>query len=112
MEIKMKKIIAALILALSAIPALAQHHGPRHGHWHHKPHYHSGWGWVTPALIGGAVVYMATRPDPVIVQQPPVIVQQPPVIMPQTNTVIIDGVAYTKQIMIINGVQQEVLIRN
>jgi hypothetical protein len=57
---------------------------------------------VVPAIVGGAVVYAATRPDPVIVQQP---VQAMP------NQVIIDGVVYTRQIMIINGVQQEVLVR-
>lgn len=111
----MKKSLVAIILALSTVPVLAQHHGHRPGpYWHPKPHWHHNHhGWVVPALLGGAVVYMATRPDPVVVQQPPVIVQQPPVIVQaQPNIVVIDGIAYTKQIMIINGVQQEVLIRN
>jgi hypothetical protein len=40
-----------------------------------------------------------------------VIVQQPPVYVQQPNTVIIDGVTYVQQTMIINGVAQEVLIK-
>jgi hypothetical protein len=122
----MRKFVLGLTLLLGSLSAGAQHvyqPGHNHGsysyrghvstqhrgfhHGHHRGHH----GWVVPALIGGAVVYAVTRPDPVIVQQPPVIVQQPPIIV-QPNTVVIDGVAYTKQTMIINGVQQEVLVRN
>jgi len=96
----MRKILAGLILGLAAFSVSAQHHG--HGHYRHG---HRHYGWIVPAVIGGAVVYAATRP-PVVVQQPPIVVQQP------TPAVIyIDGVAYTKQIMIVNGIQQEVLIR-
>jgi hypothetical protein len=93
----MKKLIALLLITLSAT-AMAQH---RPHHHHHGGH---GWGWVAPALIGGAVVYAATRP-PVVVQQPPVAVQQP------TDVVYLDGIAYRRQLMLINGVYQEVLIR-
>lgn len=100
----MKKILAVLLLASSSLAfASPGHHGPRHGHHHHRHwhgHHHN---WIVPALIGGAVVYAATRPDPVIVQQPTIVLQP--------NQMIIDGVVYTKQIMIINGIQQEVLIR-
>ena len=94
----MKRFIALLLVGLSAT-AMAQHRP--HYHHHHSGH---GWGWVAPALIGGAVVYAATRP-PVVVQQPPVIVQQP------VDVVYIDGVAYRKQTMLINGYYQEVLVR-
>ena len=74
----MKKLLAIALLTLASIPAMAQHHhGYGHGHWNRG--YNGGWNWVVPAIIGGAVVYGATRPDPVIVQQPPIIVQQPPV---------------------------------
>ena len=61
----MKKLIALLLITLSAT-AMAQHHhgGHRHGGY--------GWGWVAPALIGGAVVYAATRPAP-----PPSVVYVP-----------------------------------
>jgi len=99
----MKTLIAVLALTLSST-AFAQHHGHRwhHGHHHHR-HWHSNHSWVVPAIIGGAVVYAATRPDPVVVQQPTIVLQP--------NQVIIDGVVYTKQVMIINGVQTEVLVK-
>lgn len=91
------KYLIATILSVLAITANAQH---RHHH-HHGGH---GWGWVAPALIGGAVVYAATRP-PVVVQQPPVVVQPP------SDVVYIDGVAYRKQVMLVNGYYQEVLVK-
>ena len=99
----MKTLLAVLALTLSST-AFAQHHGHRwhHGHHHHR-HWHSNHSWVVPAIIGGAVVYAATRPDPVVVQQPTIVLQP--------NQVIIDGVVYTKQVMIINGVQTEVLVK-
>jgi hypothetical protein len=98
----MKKLLLTGLLAF-AMPVMAQHH---HGmrHFDHHQHRQSNWGWVAPAVIGGAVVYGLTRPAPVIVQQPPVYIQQ-------SNTIIIDGVTYVQQTMIINGVAQEVLIR-
>lgn len=96
----MKKLIALLLVTLSAT-AMAQH---RHG-GHYHGHGGHGWGWVAPALIGGAVVYAATRP-PVVVQQPPVVIQQPP-----ADIVYIDGIAYRRQTMLINGYYQEVLVR-
>ena len=98
----MKKVLAGLILIATAFSANAQHNGWRHGH--HSGYYgNNSWNWVAPALIGGAVVYAATRP--VIVQQQPVIVPPP------TDIVYIDGIAYRKQVMVINGQYQEVLIR-
>ena len=92
----------------------SQHHGGYYGgHRYHG----GGWGWVAPALIGGAVVYAATRPPvvvqqpPVVVANPPVVVQQPPVMVQPNEVVYIDGIAYRKQIMLMNGVYQEVLVR-
>ncbi len=101
----MKKLLAGLVLSVLAVSANAQHHGWRHGH--HGGHFKhgAGWGWVVPAVIGGTVVYAATRP-PVVVQQQPVIVQQLP-----AEVVYIDGIAYKKQVMVINGQYQEVLVR-
>jgi hypothetical protein len=100
----MKTFIAALALSVSSVVMAGPHHHAHrhyvHRHWQSPPIHH----WVVPALIGGAVVYAATRPDPVIVQQQPTLVLQP-------NQVVIDGIIYTKQIMIVNGVQQEVLVR-
>jgi len=84
LEIIMKKILTALALLVVAGTASAQwHHGG--GYRYHGGHG-GGWGWVVPAVIGGAVVYGVTRPDPVIVQQQPVIVQNPPVVyQPREN---------------------------
>lgn len=105
----MKTIIVSAILGMLALPVAAQHHhGMRHFD-HHQHHRGSSWGWVAPAVIGGAVVYGLTRPDPVVVQQP-IYVQQPQQ-FGQSQVVMIDGIAYTKQVMVINGVAQEVLIR-
>lgn len=75
----MKRLLAILLLTSSSLAFAGPHHGHgnRHGHhyhgYHHK-HWHHRHGWVVPAVIGGAVVYAATRP--VIVQQPPVVIQQ------------------------------------
>ena len=108
----MKKVLIGLAIAATAFGASAQHtsnsmirgHGWQ-GPQHHHHHRGNGWGWVVPAVIGGAVVYAATRPDPVIIQQPQVIVQQP------SDIVYINGFAYRKQIMVVNGQYQEVLVR-
>ena len=107
----MKKVLIGLAIAATALGASAQHtsnsmirghgwQGPQYQH-HHRG---NGWGWVVPAVIGGAVVYAATRPDPVIIQQPQVIVQP-------SDIVYINGFAYRKQIMVVDGQYQEVLIR-
>jgi hypothetical protein len=93
----MKKIIASLLLVGAMAPAFAGPHGhgyhgsalrvQHHGHVVHSSHWrhHSGgWNWMVPAIIGGAVVYSATRPDPVVVQQP-VIVQTPVQITQKQN---------------------------
>ena len=105
----MKKVLIGLAIAATAFGASAQHtsnsmirgHGWQ-GPQHHHPHAR-GNGWIIPALIGGAVVYAATRPQ-VVEQQ--VIIQQPPV-----DVVYINGIAYRKQIMVVNGQYQEVLVR-
>ena len=68
----MKKLIIASLIALGASSSFAQHyHHGHHGHWHRNTG--GGWNWVVPALVGGVIVYEATRPP--VVQQP-VIVQQ------------------------------------
>lgn len=78
----MKKILLAVSLVIcSSAFANPYHYGHGHGHHHgHWRYYGGGWNWVVPAIIGGAIVYEATRP-PVVVQQPPVVVQQPPVVV-------------------------------
>ena len=94
-----------LVLLLFVIPNIVlanpghRHHFHGHRHWVSPPSYN----WIAPALIGGAVVYAVTRPDPVVIHQPSV--------MLQPNQIVIDGIVYTKQILIINGVQTEVLVK-
>ena len=88
----MKRVIA-IILAATALTAQAGypgHHMPRVQHHHHA--HGGGWGWVVPAVIGGAIVYGATRPaqaqTPVIVQpvpQPGQVITCPPGTMPFTQ---------------------------
>lgn len=100
----MKKLLAIILLTASST-AVAQHYGHGHRHYNHHRHWHNppAHHWIVPALIGGAVVYAATRPDPVIVQQPALVLQP--------NQVVIDGMIYTRQIIIVNGIQQEILVR-
>lgn len=73
----MKKLVAILLLALTATTAMAQHHGHgiRHNHHRHHGHYYGGGNWIAPLVIGGVVGYALTRPAPVVVEQPPVYVQ-------------------------------------
>jgi hypothetical protein len=98
-------VVLALSLGTATTPVKAQHH---QGFRHFDHHQHRGnWGWVAPAVIGGAVVYGLTHSAPVVVQQQPVYIQQP--VAPVT--VVIDGVVYVKQVMVVNGVAQEVLVR-
>jgi hypothetical protein len=94
----MKQLIIgfALALGLTATGVSAQH---RHHHRHWTPHYptwHHNHGWIAPAIIGGTVVYLATRPQQIITA---------------SNLIVIDGVTYTRQIMLVNGVETEVLVR-
>jgi hypothetical protein len=66
----MKKILFILLIVLSfTAHAERWHHGGGHYYWH------PGYGWIVPAVVGGAIVYEATRP-PVVIQQP-VYIQQP-----------------------------------
>jgi len=61
--------LASLLLTSGtsqANPNHWNHHGQHHG-------YYSPYGWVAPLVIGGAVGYAITRPQPVIVQQPTIV---------------------------------------
>jgi hypothetical protein len=68
----MKKIILATLIAVSFI-GTAHADRWRHGGGHY--YWHPGYGWVVPAVVGGVIVYSATRP-PVVIQQSPVYIQQ------------------------------------
>ena len=102
----MKKTLAGIFLVLTASSASAQH-------WHNRApvynyyHGHSN-DWVAPLIIGGIIGAVISRETaPVVVQQPPIIIQQP---LP-SNAVIIDGQIYVKQIMRVDGIYREVLVR-
>ena len=71
----MKKIIALVLVTLSAT-AMAQH-GFRHHH-HHGYHSVPNYSWVAPTIIGGVIGYEIARNYPPVVVQQPVIVQQVP----------------------------------
>lgn len=96
-ELQMKKVVAGLLLVASA-SAFAGGHG-HHGYWRHEG---GGWGWVAPAVIGGAIGYSIARPPVYVQPQPaPVIIQQQPVIVqsqscsPWTQIVNPDGTVTT-----------------
>ena len=76
----MKKLLAVLLLTVSA-SAMAQHHHGHHGHWRHGGG--NNWVWVAPALIGGIIGYEVSRNQPPVVQQAPVIIQNPQVVLQQ-----------------------------
>jgi hypothetical protein len=67
----MKKILFAITLLAMSITAHADHwrHGGGAYYWH------PGYGWAVPTIIGGAIVYEATRP-PVVIQSQPIYIQQ------------------------------------
>ena len=68
----MKRLTILMIASLMLVAGTSQAN-PRH-HFHHGHHGHvRSVDWITPLVIGGAVTYVLTRP------QPPVVVQQPPV---------------------------------
>jgi len=62
------KYVITILLSILTFSASAQHR--HYGHRHNNNH----WGWVAPALIGGAIVYGATRQSP---PPPPVVYPQP-----------------------------------
>ena len=68
----MKKILFVLVLLLTTTA-----HAERWRHGGGAYYYHPGYGWAVPAIVGGAIVYEATRP-PVYIQQPVYVQQSPP----------------------------------
>jgi hypothetical protein len=72
----MKKLF--IILALLPTLAFAQHyhHGFQGPHWRYQG---NNWNWMIPTIVGGVVVYEATKnsqQQPIIIQQQPVVIQQ------------------------------------
>lgn len=68
----MKKLLTVLLLTVSATVFAGPHHG--HGFRHHGYWQGSHNNWIAPAIVGGVVTYVLTRPQPV-----PVIIEQQPV---------------------------------
>lgn len=84
----MKKLLTTLLLALVAVPVMAQHyhgHGLRH-HGHHGHYRGPGIGWWVAPVVVGAIGYELGRQQTVVVQQPQVVVQNPPAPVGQTCT--------------------------
>ena len=75
----MKKLVTILFLTAGLI-GIAHADRWRYGGGHY--YYHPNYGWVVPAVVGGAIVYEATRPPVVIQQQPVYIQQQQPPLQP------------------------------
>jgi hypothetical protein len=124
-------IVLALSLGTATAPALAQHHG-HHGN-------SDAWKWAAGAIIGAAVIQSLNRPNVATIQQPyypttvypttifPTTVYSAPVyerarpvytapvypapVYAQPYSVFVDGVAYARQNIYINGQLQEVLVR-
>ena len=63
----MKKLIVIAMVALST----SVYADPYRGHYEH-----GGGGWVAPLIIGGALGYMISRPQPAV--QPPVVITPAP----------------------------------
>lgn len=109
----MKKLIIALILGTAAFSAAAQHRGHD---WHggHHGHRHGSRDWVAPLIVGGIagaiIARESQRSEAPVIVQPPVVVHNPRVVVP-SNIIYIDGVPYTRQVVIIDGVYREVLVR-
>jgi hypothetical protein len=95
----MKKLLLVAAITLFSTTTTAQHkHSHRSNfhnyHWHHNHSYN----WLAPAIIGGSLIYYVTRPDP-------------PTIVMQNQYVVIDGATYKREYITVNGVVQEVLIK-
>lgn len=78
----MKKLL--LIAALACTTAFAGDHSRQHNN--HFRNHNNGAEWLVPAIVGGLIVYGATRPETVVVQPPPVYVQPvAPVYVPRNE---------------------------
>lgn len=98
----MKKLFFGLALSSIMFSVNAQH---RYHHYHyHKPNSHN----VVPALIIGGILGAAVANS---YERPPVVIHQHQQYYNPYDTVIINGQAYTRQIMPVDGIYREVLIR-
>jgi len=91
----MKKLIAILLLTLTAGSVMAQHHG--HGN-RHRGHGHGGH-WIAPAIIGGVIGYGLSRPyyEPYYAPPPVYFAPPPPVYYSQPQVIQSNCVRYIIQ---------------
>ena len=80
----MKKILFVFLLSIASLA-----HADRWRHGSGQYYYHPSYGWVAPAIIGGAIGYSMARPyyyppapyyyipQPIVIQQQPTYMQQP-----------------------------------
>ena len=122
----MKNILTSIIIVCGLVSISVQAQDCRSGVDHRHPSCFNGYhqaqyhgprvvyrdsNWVAPLIIGGIVGAVIARENaPVVIQQQPVIIQQEP-IQPTQRFVIIDNVVYVKQLVMINGIWQEILIK-
>lgn len=97
----MKKLFFLFLISFAAT-SYAQH---PHRHYYHN----HGNNWVVPVIIGGIVGYVIARENQrvIIIRETQVIPQNS---LPN-NAVVIDGQVYIRQMMPIDGIYREVLIR-
>lgn len=69
----MKKVLIVFLAMLIVSPAYAD----RDGEYRHGGGYHDGGWWLFPALVGGAIFYDMTRPQPPVVYVQPAPVYAP-----------------------------------
>jgi hypothetical protein len=77
----MKKLLIIFLAMLIVSPAYADR--DRGGHYWRDGGHHDGGLWLFPALVGGAIFYDVTRPQP-----PVVYVQPPPAYAPNVAPVV------------------------
>lgn len=80
----MKNKLLTLVIICSAGLGSCAVQAHDHGYWRHGGG--NNWGWVAPAVIGGAIVYGATRPPVYVQPAPPVVIQQQPPVVVQGQT--------------------------
>lgn len=67
----MRKLLIVFISLISFSTFAEGRHGWHHGGGHYV--YQPNIGWVVPAIVGGLIVYEATRPSVVVTQPAPVV---------------------------------------
>ena len=67
----MKRLVALILITLSATAMAQHHHHYRHGGWGYN-------GWIAPVIVSGVIGYEIARRQPQVIVQQPVVVQPAP----------------------------------